>query len=415
MSAPDPLTPEALAARLTVDALAEVIYEAEEQARAKEDQEPGVWTPWKAQTSRREQRIYRACAQAVLDSPGVAALLVEVERLTSPAVVMASPLGPLSGDDGLRLAAEVVSLRLSRLDRRDPRVNVLRLLEVGDISLAKACEALNEIAAGESPILPQPIDPDATDDSVSWRDQAERLAARLRAGERTARRRIRVYVAGPISKGDRRENVQRGVDAGMALLAAGYAPMIPHLSDFIAPDDTVGTERYEWWMEHDLAWIEAADALVRLAGESAGAEREVAHARSLGIPVYESVGALIAAASKWGRRHGGGAAVSREREIAERVVREVDEQFDRDDERKRAGLPTIAGRDRDIADLTTRLWAGEDVIRDAGALCAEFADGRLWHWLNASDTQRIALQRLADALTAFDAASSGGTATEGER
>ena len=36
-------------------------------------------------------------------------------------------------------------------------------------------------------------------------------------------RRTRVYVAGPISKGDLWGNVERGVDAGLRLLAAGYA------------------------------------------------------------------------------------------------------------------------------------------------------------------------------------------------
>jgi hypothetical protein len=48
-------------------------------------------------------------------------------------------------------------------------------------------------------------------------------------------RRTRIYVAGPISKGDVLVNVKRGIDAGTTLLAAGFAPMIPHLSYYADP------------------------------------------------------------------------------------------------------------------------------------------------------------------------------------
>lgn len=67
---------------------------------------------------------------------------------------------------------------LSRLDRCDPRVNVLRLLADGEISVGKACEALTEIAEGGAPILPQPIDPDRYDDGLT---RAEQVAKAVRA------------------------------------------------------------------------------------------------------------------------------------------------------------------------------------------------------------------------------------------
>lgn len=102
-------------------------------------------------------------------------------------------------------------------------------------------------------------------------------------------RRMRVYVAGPISKGDREANIKQAMDAGTKLLEAGYAPLIPHLTDFMEPGSTHGTERYEWWLETDLAWIETADAVLRLPGESVGADREVAHALKMGIPVFYDI------------------------------------------------------------------------------------------------------------------------------
>ena len=49
------------------DDLAKVAYEAQEEARAKEEDGPrGVWTPWLAQTSRRERRIAYVVADAIL-------------------------------------------------------------------------------------------------------------------------------------------------------------------------------------------------------------------------------------------------------------------------------------------------------------------------------------------------------------
>jgi hypothetical protein len=109
-----------------------------------------------------------------------------------------------------------------------------------------------------------------------------------------APKRLRVYVAGPISKGDVPANIRAGIDAGLRLLTAGYAPMIPHLSALVEPDALIGTPRYEDWMETDFAWIAAADALVRIPGDSAGADREIEHAEKHGVPVFYGVDAFLA-------------------------------------------------------------------------------------------------------------------------
>lgn len=110
--------------------------------------------------------------------------------------------------------------------------------------------------------------------------------------------RPRVYVAGPISKGDTEANVQRGIEVGLQLLEAGYAPFIPHLSARAYPSgDTshlVGTALYEKWLEVDLAFIAVCDAVLRLPGESAGADREVEHAYAHNIPVFKSIEELDA-------------------------------------------------------------------------------------------------------------------------
>ena len=99
----------------------------------------------------------------------------------------------------------------------------------------------------------------------------------------------RIYVAGPISKGDRESNYATAIDAADRLLVAGWNPYVPHLCLW-------WHERYPHthaeWMAHDFVWVAACDALVRLPGESDGADQEVALACRLGIPVYNGIEAV---------------------------------------------------------------------------------------------------------------------------
>jgi len=49
---------------------------------------------------------------------------------------------------------------------------------------------------------------------------------------------------------------------------------------------------YEFWLELDNQFIPCCEAVLRLPGESNGADKEVALAKKLGIPVFESIAAL---------------------------------------------------------------------------------------------------------------------------
>ncbi len=97
---------------------------------------------------------------------------------------------------------------------------------------------------------------------------------------------MRVYVAGPYTKGDVAANVRAAVNAAQELLDAGHIPFVPHLSHFW---HLVHPNPYERWITFDLAWLEVCDALVRLPGESAGADQEERHAAKWGLPVYQGV------------------------------------------------------------------------------------------------------------------------------
>jgi hypothetical protein len=95
-------------------------------------------------------------------------------------------------------------------------------------------------------------------------------------------RKLRVYIAGPITLGDRTLNLRAAILAADEVLRAGHLPFIPHLNDLwhlVCPHPA------EDWYEWDNHWLSVCNVLVRLPGESVGADNEVALAKSLGIMV----------------------------------------------------------------------------------------------------------------------------------
>lgn len=131
--------------------------------------------------------------------------------------------------------------------------------------------------------------------------------------------RKKVYIAGPISKGCLLSNVNQATAAFVALAKLGFAPLCPHWSVYSKPaerrdiyverngrpsfagsevfcvatamgnDDMVHAD----WMGVDLPWVAVADAVLRLPGESTGADLETAHAARLGVPVFGTVEELV--------------------------------------------------------------------------------------------------------------------------
>lgn len=95
------------------------------------------------------------------------------------------------------------------------------------------------------------------------------------------RRRLRVYVAGPISS-DVFDGVHRGMAAGKRLFLDGLAPYVPHWDAFLFLPEGNWNAYLEW----DLEYVLMMEAIWRLEGESKGADLEVERARALGIPVF---------------------------------------------------------------------------------------------------------------------------------
>ena len=125
-----------------------------------------------------------------------------------------------------------------------------------------------------------------------------------------------MYVAGPCSPGDVARKVAAAVRAGDQLLEAGLVPYVPHLAvvwDFLRPRGD--------WSRLRLAWLGACDALVRISGESAEADAEVAWCRERGIPVFGSVGEAVAALGDPAGRSGAAEPLARAAAAARAVAR----------------------------------------------------------------------------------------------
>ena len=101
-----------------------------------------------------------------------------------------------------------------------------------------------------------------------------------------------IYVASPYTSGDVAENVRRNLEAADAIASAGLVPFAPLLSHFW---HLLFPHPYEFWTDQDMAWLERCDAIVRLPGESRGADMEVAWMAAHGKPVFESVAELLEA------------------------------------------------------------------------------------------------------------------------
>lgn len=104
-----------------------------------------------------------------------------------------------------------------------------------------------------------------------------------------------VYVAGPISS-DLVGNARTAVNLYIEMLKADVViPFCPHLS--VLAEMMAGPTDYEMWMAHDFEVIARCDALLRMDGDSPGADREIEHARSLDIPVFYNTKGLYEWAS----------------------------------------------------------------------------------------------------------------------
>lgn len=97
-------------------------------------------------------------------------------------------------------------------------------------------------------------------------------------------------------------NVANATAAARELMRRGFAPLCPQFSCFLHyaggffgytfPEATSAGFTHDEYLEVDLPWVAAADAVLRLPGESIGADRETEFANLCGIPVYDDIGVM---------------------------------------------------------------------------------------------------------------------------
>jgi hypothetical protein len=101
----------------------------------------------------------------------------------------------------------------------------------------------------------------------------------------------KVYIASPYSIGSKLDNVRRQIDCADELMNRGFAPFVPLFNHF---QDEIHPRPEKDWIEIDLEWVKVCDCVLRLEGESKGADGEVEYANSIGIPVFYTIDDLNA-------------------------------------------------------------------------------------------------------------------------
>lgn len=76
------------------------------------------------------------------------------------------------------------------------------------------------------------------------------------------------------------------MDTANELIELGFAPFCPHLTHFLHLNHA---QPYEKWLALDAAFLKTCDAVIRIDGESNGADKEIELAKTLGIPIFFNI------------------------------------------------------------------------------------------------------------------------------
>ena len=101
---------------------------------------------------------------------------------------------------------------------------------------------------------------------------------------------IRVYIASPYTIGDQATNVRNSLEVADELIKLGlspYCPLLTHFQHIIFP------QSYETWLALDMEWLRQSTCLLRLPGESRGADLEVEEAYSNSLPIFYNINDLL--------------------------------------------------------------------------------------------------------------------------
>ena len=95
-----------------------------------------------------------------------------------------------------------------------------------------------------------------------------------------------IFISAPYTVGDVAINIRKTCLVGDEILKKGHIPLIPHLSHLW---HLISPKPYDTWLDIDLELLSMCDALLRLPGESKGADIEVEEAKKLCMIIYYSL------------------------------------------------------------------------------------------------------------------------------
>lgn len=94
---------------------------------------------------------------------------------------------------------------------------------------------------------------------------------------------MKLYIAGPITIGRKLDNLRNAIEAAEQAVRRGWEPYVPHLNMVW---ELFFEHPHAWWMDLDRPWLRVCDAILRLPGESRGADEEVRLAIEAGKPIF---------------------------------------------------------------------------------------------------------------------------------
>ena len=101
---------------------------------------------------------------------------------------------------------------------------------------------------------------------------------------------IYIYIAAPYTKPDPVENTHKVIHVANHLVQMGFIPIVPHLSMLW---HAITPKPYEFWLRYDLALLVKCDAVLRLSGESPGADAEVKEAIAMKKHIFYSLQEVV--------------------------------------------------------------------------------------------------------------------------
>jgi len=103
-------------------------------------------------------------------------------------------------------------------------------------------------------------------------------------------KKLKVYIASPYTDGDTALNVKMQMDFADKLMDEGFTPFVPLLSHF---QHMAHPRQYDDWLMYAIDWLKSCDVLLRVGGESPGAEKEIEIAKQNKIPVFYGITPLL--------------------------------------------------------------------------------------------------------------------------